>query len=575
MAKRLIGVVILAVLVAQFSFPQMAVEKVDTAVISKIKDEGMNRSQVMQILSDLCDVYGPRLSWSPEYRKAAEWTAKKLSAMGLQNVHFENHGPVGKGWSLKKFAANVTAPYNSPLIAYPAAWTPGVKQREADVVYLDAEKVEDLEKYKGQLKGKYVLLTDELELDAHFEPLATRLADSVLLAMANAGPQAPGRRGRRFVFPRMAMENFDSVMAFVRQFMPDADSARVARMIQGQRGQQLTPRKLEFAQKEGALAVLTPGRGDGGTFIVSSASVPQPGQVPFDQRVSAYSENAPLIVPQVVVAAEHYNRMVRTVKKGHNVKLELNLEVAFTKADSCFNIIGEVPGTDLKDEIVMLGGHFDTWHAGTGATDDGSGVAACMEAVRILKALNLKPRRTIRVGFWGAEEQGLVGSRAYVAQHFAETEGGAMQMMMGGGAPPKTKPEYDKFSVYFNHDNGTGKFRGLYLQGNEAARPIFREWIEPFRSLGASTLTSSNTSGTDHLSFDGVGLPGFQFIQDPVEYNTRTHHYNMDVYERLQAEDMKQAATIMAAFAYNAAMMDQKFPRKPMPAPRPPASGRE
>ncbi|MBM4162589.1 MAG: M20/M25/M40 family metallo-hydrolase [Ignavibacteria bacterium] len=554
----------------------MAVEKVDTAVISKIKDEGMNRSQVMEILSDLCDIYGPRLSWSPEYRRAGEWAAKKLTAMGLQNVHFENHGPVGKGWTLKKFAANVTEPYTSPLIAYPAAWTPGVRQKEVDALYLDAEKTEDLDKFKGQLKGKCVLLTGEMELQAHFEPHANRLADSVLLAMANAGPQAPsGRRPRRMVFPRLAMDNFDSVMAFARQMMPGIDSARVARMLIAQQSQRLTPQKLEFAQKEGALAVLTPGRGDGGTFIVSSAMVPQPGQAPFDQRVSAYSENAPAIVPQIVVAAEHYNRMVRTLKKGHKVKLEMNLEVVFTKADSCFNIIAEIPGTDLKDEIVMLGGHFDTWHAGTGATDDGTGVAACMEAVRILKTLNLQPRRTIRVGLWGAEEQGLIGSRAYVAKHFAEREGGMMEMMMGGGTPPKTKPEYDKFSVYFNHDNGTGKIRGVYMQGNEAARTIFREWLASFSSMGASTLTLSNTSGTDHLSFDGVGLPGFQFIQDPVEYDTRTHHYNMDVYERVQPEDMKQAATIMAAFAYNAAMMEQKFPRKPMQDPRPAATGRE
>jgi hypothetical protein len=370
------------------------------------------------------------------------------------------------------------------------------------------------------------------------------------------------------VFPRMAMDNFDSVMAFARQFMPGVDSARVARMLLAQQGQQLTPRKLEFAQKEGALAALAAGRGDGGTFIVSSATVPQAGQTPFDQRVSAYSPDAPAIVPQVVVAAEHYTRMVRALQKGFKVKLDMQLDVEFTKADSCFNIIAEIPGSDLKDEIVMLGGHFDSWHAGTGATDDGTGVGACLEAVRILKALNLQPRRTIRVALWGAEEQGLIGSRAYVAKHFAEREGG---MMVGGGGDMKMKPEYEKLSVYFNHDNGTGKFRGVYMQGNEAARTIFREWLEPFRSMGASTLTLSNTSGTDHLSFDAVGLPGFQFIQDPIEYDARTHHYNMDVYERVQADDMKQAATIMAAFAYNAAMRDEKFPRKPMPAPRPQA----
>jgi hypothetical protein len=351
--------------------------------------------------------------------------------------------------------------------------------------------------------------------------------------------------------------------------MPNADSATIARMIARRMGggQALVGAKLEFCQKEGAVAVLDEGRGDDGTVFVQSATVPQPAGTPFGQRVNAYDANAPQILPQVTLAAEQYNRLVRVIEKGQKVRMEISLDVAFTPADSSFNVIGEIPGTDLKDEVVMLGGHLDSWHAGTGATDDGAGVAACMEAVRIIKALGLQPRRTIRIGCWAAEEEGLLGSRSYVTQHFGEQEGGGGPMG-GGGGELRTKPEYDKLSVYFNHDNGTGKLRGVYLQGNEAARTIFRAWLAPFASMGASTLSLQNTGGTDHLSFDGIGLPGFQFIQDPIDYDARTHHSNMDVYDRIQPEDMKQAATIIAAFVYNAAMMEQKFPRKPMPTPQ-------
>ena len=250
------------------------------------------------------------------------------------------------------------------------------------------------------------------------------------------------------------------------------------------------------------------------------------------------------------------------IEKGQHLKMTMALDVRFTQVDSSYNIIAEIPGTDLRDEVVMLGGHFDSWHAGTGATDDGTGSAASMEALRIIKACGLHPRRTIRVTLWAGEEEGLLGSRGYVARHFAEQNADMMAVLRGEGGPFEKKPEYDKLSVYFNHDNGTGRFRGVYMQGNEAARPIFRAWLKAVGDSTAETLTLSNTGGTDHLSFDAVGLPGFQFIQDPLDYGSRTHHSNMDVYDRVQEPDMKQAATIMAIFAYNAAMMDQMFPRK-------------
>jgi Zn-dependent M28 family amino/carboxypeptidase len=232
-----------------------------------------------------------------------------------------------------------------------------------------------------------------------------------------------------------------------------------------------------------------------------------------------------------------------------------------------YNVVAEIPGADLKDEIVMLGAHYDSWHSGTGATDNAAGSAVCLEAVRIIQALGLKPRRTIRVALWGGEEQGLLGSRAYVSQHFGRRIGaqGNRQEAQNTPVQLEIKPAHEKFAGYFNLDNGTGKIRGVYMQGNEAVRPIFRAWLAPFKEMGATTLTISNTGGTDHLAFDGVGLPGFQFIQDSVEYDTRTHHSNMDVYDRIQADDMKQASVIMAAFVYNTAMRDKKLPRKPLP----------
>ncbi len=548
MARRLMVVLILMIAVAPMAFGQMMTEKLDTAAISMIKDEGMNRSQVMEILSYLTDVYGPRLTWSPEYREAAEWTSAKLKEWGLQNVRFTNFEPSGKGWTLKKFSANVISPRSYPLIAYPKAWTPGTKGTvRGEAVILDAQTEADLAKYKGKLKNAFVLTSEARDLPAHFAAQGYRLSDSALLDLSSAGmPGAVRRGGRRAM----------------------GDSAMIARFLSQA---QFAAKKIEFCMSEGAAALLDAARGDGGTIFVSQASVPRAPQGLndlFGGRVSPYAEDAPKILPQVAVAAEHYNRMVRMIKKGQKVMVEMNLEVEMTKAVPGFNIIAEIPGTDLKDEIVMVGGHFDSWHAGTGATDDGTGSAASMEAVRIIKKLGLKPRRTIRIGLWGGEEQGLLGSRGYVKDTFGEREADMMQMMMGraSSGPLKTKPEYEKFSVYFNHDNGTGKIRGIYLQGNEAARGIFREWFAAVDDPTAQTISLSNTGGTDHLAFDAIGLPGFQFIQDPIEYDSRTHHSNMDVYERVQEGDMKQASTIMAIFLYNAATRDAKFPRKPEPA---------
>src|SRR5215468_11073022 len=517
------------------------VEKVDLEMMKKIREEGMQRSQVMETLSWLTDVHGPRLTNSPQYNRATEWAKGKLTEWGLQNATLEAWGPFGRGWSLEGFSANIVKPDFIPLIAYPKAWSPSTNGVvRGQVVYLDAKTPEDLGKYKGKLKGAIVLVSPPREVQAHFKPEGTRTTEEELLAMANAPPPAPGggggfRRGGGNPEQRAATE--------------------------------LMSKKWQMVYDEGAAVALDMGRGDGGTIFVQQATMPAPADATLDRRPRPWAPDAKL-TPQASLAAEHYNRIVRMVTKGVPVELEVQIAAKFHDQDLMgHNVIAEIPGSDLKDEIVMVGGHFDSWHSGTGATDNGAGSAVAMEVVRILQALNVKPRRTIRIGLWGGEEEGLIGSRAYVEQHFASrpaSEPAAGQQRQQG--PLTLKPAQEKFSAYFNLDNGTGKIRGVYLQGNEAVRPIFRAWLEPFRDLGASTLTSRNTSGTDHLSFDAVGLPGFQFIQDEIEYDTRTHHSNMDVYDRIQADDMKQASVIIAGFVYNAAMRNEKLPRKPLPA---------
>ncbi len=537
-AMALIAAVLIFCLAASAQVAQ--VEKVDLEMMKKIREEGMQRSQVMETLSWLTDVHGPRLTNSPQYKRACEWARAKLTEWGLQNAHLEAWGPFGRGWSLEGFTANIVKPDFIPLIAYPKAWSPstdGVVR--GPVVYLDAKTPEDLEKYKGKLKGAIVLISPPRELQAHFTPEGRRMTDERLLAMANDGPPQPGGGNRQFNIP------------------PDQRAAM-----------ELQSKKLQLLYDEGVAVALDIGRGDGGTIFVQQAAMPAPSDATFDfnRRPRPWSPDAKLI-PQATLAAEHYNRIVRMVTKGVPVELEIQINAKFYDQDLMgYNVIAEIPGTDLKDEIVMVGGHFDSWHSGTGATDNGAGSAVAMEVVRILQALGVKPRRTIRIGLWGGEEQGLIGSRAHVEQHYAARQGSETPAGQRGQQTPLIlKPAHEKFSAYFNLDNGTGRIRGVYLQGNEAARPIFRAWLEPFRDLGAATLTSRNTGGTDHLSFDAVGLPGFQFIQDEIEYDTRTHHSNMDVYDRIQADDMKQASVIIAAFVYNAAMRDEKIPRKPSP----------
>jgi hypothetical protein len=533
----------------------------------RIRDEGLNRSQVMEIINHLTNVIGPRLTGSPGMRRANEWTRDRLTSWGLVNAKLEPWGAFGRGWVLRRFSADVVEPQTYPLNAYPKAWSPATAgPLTAEVVYVDAKDEQGLQRFKGRLRGKVVLNGAVRDPAAHFEPQATRRTEKELLDLANAPDPATQPPRSRQTAEMRAASRFNSV-------------------------------KLNFYQQEGAALVLDPSRGDGGNIFVQQAQVPQP--LPADpqalralldrepgapRQVRAWEKTAPRFAPQVALSIEHYNRLARLTQAGERVRVSVNIDAQFDDSDpTAYNTVAEIPGTDLKDEVVMLGAHLDSWHGGTGATDNAAGVAVAMEAVRIIKALGLQPRRTIRVALWSGEEQGILGSRAYVEQHFGKLEtpqptpqptpppGEAEKQPTVQPTPAPArgrlvkKPGYEKFSAYYNLDNGTGRIRGVYMQGNEAVRPYFRRWLAPFADLGAQTLTLANTSSTDHVPFDQIGLPGFQFIQDAVEYSTRTHHSTQDTYERIQPDDLKQAAVIMAAFVYQTAMLDERLPRKPAP----------
>jgi len=513
--KRQLAVSIVLVL---FRFA-LAQEPVDLQAIMKIKDEGFNNSQVMETLFQLTDVHGPRLTSSPNYRAAAKWCVEQLKEWGLSNARLESWGTFGRGWEVERFSIEMIEPQYLNMIAYPKAWTPGTQGTiSGQPVLVDIKSEDDFEKYKGKLEGAIVMTKPTREAETHFEADAKRYDEEKLAELA----QAPE---------------------------PGARPSWWARRAEYRQRRALQRKIVRFFKDEGAAVVLEPSDREHGTIRV--------------HRGGSYSMRAEPVLPALTVAIEHYSRVVRLLEDHMPVKLEINVQARFFDDDSLgYNVLAEIPGADkkLKDEVVMLGGHLDSWHAGTGATDDAAGCAVAMEAVRILQATGLKPRRTVRIALWGGEEQGLLGSRGYVEKHFGSRRTMAL------------KPEHAKLSAYFNLDNGAGKIRGIYLQGNDAVRPIFEAYLRPFHDLGAETVTIRNTGGTDHLSFDAVGLPGFQFIQDPLDYGTRTHHTNMDVYDRVIESDMIEAAVIMTSFVYHTAMRDEKLPRKPLPKPRTPAA---
>lgn len=529
-----------------------AVYTASDEVIAKIRKEGLERSEIMNTLSYLVDVIGPRLTNSPNMKRANEWTRDTMAKWGMQNAKLEAFGPFGRGWELKSFSAQVVDPQVFPVIAYPKAWSPSTKGAvTGEVVHFIAQTDADLAKYKGKLQGKIVLMSAPREVKADWDGFGTRRSDEQLAEMAEFDPKAAAQQQAR------GGQNND-MDAFFKRFQEQA-------------------KRANFLIDEGAAVLVdNSSKGSGGTLFVSGASVaakiPNTIEEAFGNRRSApYAlESESKMVPQMTMATEDYNRLVRMIDHGVTPKMTVNIAAEYFDQDlMAYNTIAEIPGTDpnLKDEIVMLGGHLDSWHAAGGATDNAAGVSVAMEAARIILASGLKPRRTIRVALWSGEEQGLIGSREYVKQHFGEMTGAPMFGAPAANAPRPTltkQADYDKLSAYFNLDNGTGRIRGVYMQGNDAVRPYFEAWLRPFHDLDAKTVTLSNTGGTDHLSFDRIGLPGFQFIQDEVEYSTRSHHSNQDNYDRLQADDMKQAATIMAAFVYQTAMMDEKLPRKPV-----------
>jgi hypothetical protein len=521
MLRRLAVATVLAALVVPLARARsVPSDPVDLVMVTRIREEGLKRSQVMETVQELTDVIGPRLTGSPQMKRANEWTRERLAGWGLANAHVEAWGPFGRGWSYERSSVRMLAPQVVPLIALPKAWTPGTEgpvRGKAKRVRIGTKS--DFERHKGKLAGLVLFLSPSRTLRAPERPLFNRYSDDELESLSH----------------------FDVSSA--------ADSER-----DEWRARRRFQRDLaEFLAAEKALATVEVSERDGTLVRVMGGG-------------SRDKDGNPG-VPALVMAAEHYNRVLRLLDKKQEVELEIDVKAAFHDGDEqSANTLAEIPGT--TDEVVMAGAHLDSWHAGTGATDNAAGSAVVMEAVRILKALEVKPRRTIRVALWSGEEQGLLGSRAYVEKHFAARADAEEARRSPDGRRPRgaltLKPEHAKLSAYFNVDNGTGRIRGVYTQQNAAVAPLFESWLEPLRDLGATTVTNRNTGGTDHLSFDEVGLPGFQFIQDQADYATRTHHTNLDVYDRLQKEDLMQASVVLASFLYEAAQRDERFPRKPL-----------
>lgn len=494
-----------------------AQQPVDTAMMRKIRNEGLNHSQVMNTAFYLTDVSGPRLSGSPELKNAQNWAVNQLTQWGLVNAKREPWGKFGKGWEVKKNYAAITVPYYHAIIAIPKAWTPGTNGPiTGDIMLVKIDSAADFAKYKGKLAGKIVMMDTRANAERTFKPDAVRLTDSALMAMVDDKPANNTPR-------------------------PPANTAALAarRKLFAFRSQ-----LSAFFKDENVALILSQGRGSDGTVFTTNGA--------------SYADTAHAVAPELETSGEDFQRILRLIKAGIKVSMEADIKTEFYSDDlNGYDVVAEIPGTDkkLKEQVVMLGGHLDSWHGATGATDNAAGSAVMLEAVRILKAIGVKPRRTIRIVLWSSEEQGLFGSQGYVKNHIGDPK--TMQLL----------PEQAKVSAYYNLDNGAGKIRGIYLQQDTAAGPFFKAWLAPFKDLGASTVTIRNTGSTDHVSFDAVGIPAFEFLQDGLDYGSRTHHSNQDTYDKLDQEDLSQAAVIVAAFVYNTAQLNEMIPRKPLPVP--------
>jgi carboxypeptidase Q len=525
-----------------YELPQPASETLDLTMYQRIREEGLNHSHVMEYASALVDGIGPRLTGSPNLKRANEWTRAQLAAMGCSNAHLEDWGEFGMGWRQLNTWVRMSSPDTAVFIAQAAPWSPSTHgPLSGDAVWVNAENEKDLEKYRGTLAGKIVFLGDMRDVKPVDKALFERYDDAQLKDLSEYPVRIRARE------------------EFIQRFVQRLRFREQAR---------------KFFVEEHAAAVVMPSRdgsnngGSGGTIFDDSGA----GLGWF-----TYKREYAQPVPVVVMAIENYGRVYRLLKAKVPVTVEMDVETEFTgDHEHGFDTIAEIPGVDpkLKDEVVMVGGHLDSWASATGATDNGAGTVVAMEVMRIFNALHVQPRRTIRIGLWTGEEEGLFGSQGYVKQHFgyvplstAPDQVNLPDFLRKPAGPLELKPEQQKISGYFNLDNGTGKIRGIYLQENAAVRPIFAQWMAPLQDLGVTTITMRNTGGTDHESFDAVGIPGFQFIQDMLDYGARTHHSNMDTYEHLQPEDLAQAATVEAIFVYDTAMRDQMLPRKPLPHP--------
>ncbi len=504
MKRVSIALLVLLCLVQRAAAP----DEIELQFLSQLRREGLQNSEVARTLSYLTDVVGPRLTGSPNLDRGFEWAKGRLEEWGLENIRLEPWEEFGRGWEMRKCRVEMLDPYYAPLIAYPPAWTRSLDgPLEGVPVRLRVENEADWESYRGKLRGALVLVDELPDVGPRFDPEATRYSDERLeeIKQQRVG-RAPGEERRR-------------------QF----------------RARQEIRRKLrDFLAEEEVAVILEAGRGWGGTVVVAGGG--------------SYRRNESLAPPTLVLAAEHYGRIVRILEHGEEVRLRIELETAvFEDQATQYNLLADLPGSDPEPVrgIVMLGAHLDSWHTGTGTTDNAVGSAVVMEVARLLRTLDARPRRTVRLALWSGEEQGLLGSRAYVRRFLGDPETGEFT------------DKHRRLSAYFNLDNGTGRIRGVYLQGNDAVRPFFRQALDPLRDLGVTTLSIRDTGGTDHLAFDAVGIPAFQFIQDPVAYGTRTHHSNMDLYEHAVVEDLRQAAVVMAWLVYSAAVADQRLPRKP------------
>jgi carboxypeptidase Q len=549
----------LCALILMILFPasSIAQERVDLAAIHRIKREAFQDSKVMDHLFYLTDVNGPRLTGSPGFTAAAEWSIRSLKSWGIASARTETWGTFGRGWAVTRFAAHLSQPVYAPLDGVPKAWSGGTsgpvtarvvaaplftaderkRGDDYDIPTLKARIARYVSEETGKLRGAVVLIDALPEPEEPAEPVGERYDTTKLAAIARAPDMFP-RPSFEYPLPGLPAD--------------EKERERLLKVLPDEVGEDYYIRWIEtrdtlnaFLSEEGVVAVLSSdARGNGGIVFATTAG--------------SWASGAPTPPPVVALPPEEYGRLARLAGKKIPARVELEVAVKFyDDHPQGVNVLAEIPGGRKKDEVVMLGAHLDSWHGGTGATDNAAGCAVALEAMRILKALDLKMDRTVRLALWGGEEQGLFGSRGYVREHFGDPVSLAL------------RPEHRGLSGYFNVDNGAGRIRGVYLQGNDMARPIFEAWLEPFRDLGATTVAIADTTDTDHVSFDGVGLPGFQFIQDPLDYETRTHHSNLDVYDHVQPSDLMQASAVLASFVYDAATRPDLLPRKPLPPPLP------